>query len=311
MSHPLRLSEESLRADFRGIAPILADQGFLQRVNHVTEAECPGAPPACLKTVTPCEGKLYINCDCEEGVGLIEVKKAQINRFEVALKPLLEWMGNELNLSGGVRPVQEGESWFIGKRKGRETASHFYFLRTDSPDQAVKFNDRVQKENPLILWLGEPPHAARFPKNIIPLDEVLEARKKTFFLNRRLLSEVPATPRHALGDKTIQLEKNIALEKDGIVPYLLFERDGNLFLHRKRIRPQAYEMIRFLHTMRTKKENAFTLEAFADRLSITNKRTVSTRIREINDLCAEMDSKSIFHKFPAEKWGLNPVLGAL
>lgn len=308
VSYPLRLSEESLQTDFEGIAPLLEKEGLLQRVDPITEVECPGAPPACLKTVTPHENKFYINCDCEEGVGLIEVKKSQINRFEVALKPLLEWMGKELNLSGEVQPVKDGESWFMGKRKGGVTSAHFYFLRTYSPDQADKFNNKVQKENPIILWLGQPPHTGLFPKNIVPMEDVLEARKKALFLNRNLLSMLPTAPRHPLGGKTILLDKNIALEKEGEVPFLLFEREGNFFQQRKRIRPQAFELIRFLHAMQTKKENAFTLQTLAERLSISNKPTVSDRIREINDLCAEMDAHLIFHKFPGDKWGLNQML---
>jgi hypothetical protein len=308
VSYPLRLSEESLQSDFRGISPALADMGFLQRVNHATEAECPGCERTCLETVTPSEGKLYISCPHGEAVGIIEVKKAQINRFEVALKPILEWMAKELNVSSGVQPVKDGESWFLGKRKGGESSAHFYFLRSDSPDQAAKFNDKVQKENPVVLWLGETPHTGAFPENIVPLEEVFEVRGKSFFLNRRLLSKLPSAPRHTVGAGTILLDKNIALEKTGEVPYLLFEREGNVFQQRKRIRPQAFGLIRFLHTVRTKRENAFTLQTLADRLSIANKRTVSTRIREINDLCDEMDAKPIFHKFPGDKWGLNPNL---
>lgn len=282
--------------------------GFLQRVNHATEADCPGCERACLETVTHSEGKFYISCPHGEGVGPIEVRKAQINRFEVGLKPILEWMAKELNLSEGVHPIKEGESWFIGKRKGGDASTHFYFLRSDSPDQAAKFNDKVQKENPVVLWLGETPHTGIFPKNIVPLDEVLEVRGKSFFLNRLLLSRLPSAPRHAVGAGTILLDKNIALEKSGEVPLLLFEREGNVFQHKKRIRPQTFELIRFLHTMRTRKENAFTLQDLADRLSIANKRTVSTRLVEINDLCAEMDARPIFHKFPGHRWGINPSL---
>ncbi len=285
----------------------MVDQGFLQRVDHVTEAECPGSR-ACLKTVAPLGGKLYINCDCEEGLGLIEIKKAHVNRFEVALKALLEWTAKELALSGGVQPVQDGESWFIGKKKGGEASAHFYFVRTDSPDNAVKFNDRVQKDNPVILWLGQPPHTGLFPKNIIALEDVLEARKKGLFLKRSLLSKVPASSRYPLDAKTILLDKNIGLKKVGEVPYLLFERDGNLFKLPKRIRPQAFDMIRFLHTMRDKRENAFKLEVFAERELVAQKRTASDRIRQINNLCDELDARPIFHKFPGDKWGLNPSL---
>jgi len=222
---------------------LLADMGSLQKAEHVTEAECPGAAMACLKTVTPLKVKLYINCDCEEGVGLVEIPKARVNRIEVSLKPILDWMAKELGLSGGVQTVQDGQSWSLGKKKGGESSAHFYFLRTDSHEQATKFNDHVHKENPVVLWLGQSPHTRIFPKNIIPLEDVLGARKKVFFLNRKLLSKVPRSSRHALRDKTILLDQNIALQMDGTIPCLLFEREGNIFHQRKRIRPQVFEMI--------------------------------------------------------------------
>lgn len=308
VSYPLRLSEESLREDYGAIASALMDHGFLQQAEHATEAECPGGPSTCQKTVTPHNRRLFINCDCEEGVGLVEVKKAQINRFQVSLKPLLEWMAEEMNLSGGLPSVKEGEAWFIGKGRGGEPSSHFYSLRTNSPNEEVKFNDVVQKETPFIFWLGQTPQTGLLPKSIIPLEDGLEARWKSLFLNHRLISKLPTTPFDPLGDKTIHLDNNIALEKDGEVPSLLFERVGNVFQHRKRIRPQAYDLICFLNTMRNKKESSFKLQELAERLGMQNKRIVSDRIREINILCDEVDLHHLFHKFPGHRWGLNPQL---
>jgi len=59
--------------------------------------------------------------------------------------------------------------------------------------------------------------------------------------------------------------------------------------------------------MRNKKESAFTLGNFVERSLVKNKRTASTRIQEINSFCDEMEAKPIFHKFPGNKWGLNPL----
>lgn len=308
-NHPLRLSEETLQADFGKIAPLLANHGFLQRVDYLTEAECPGAPNACLKTVTPHQGKLYITCDCEEGVGLVEVPKSRLSRFQLDLKAVLEWMAKELGLSGGVEPVQDGESWFLGTKKG-DTSAHFYFLRTDSHEQAAKFSETVQKEGPVVLWLGQRPHTGILRKNLIPAGEAMEPRKRSFFLNRDLLTKAKPSASHAPNGKSILLDENIGMEKESEVPFLLFEREGQTFQQRRRIRPQAFDMIRFLHTMRTKKEKAFKLEQFVERELVSNKRTASDRIRGINDLCAELDAKPIFHKFPGDKWGLNPNLEA-
>ena len=133
----------------------------------------------------------------------------------------------------------------------------------------------------------------------------MESRKGGFFLNRRVLSKFPATPCQPLGKETILLDKNIAHEELDEVPDLLCKRNGNVFLYKSRIRPQAFELICSLHTVRDKNENAFTLQTLADRLSVANKRTVSTRIREVNDICNQMDAKAVFRKLPGDKWGLN------
>jgi len=305
-SHPLRLSEETLQADFGKIAPLLADHGFLKRVDHLSEAECPGAPNACLKTVTPHQGKFYINCDCEEGVGLVTVPKSCLSRVQLDLKAVLEWMSKELGLSGDVEPVQDGESWFLGNKA--DASAHFYFLRTDSHEQAAKFSETVQKQSPVVLWLGQRPHTGTLPKNLIPAGEAMEPRKKSFVLNRDLLAKAKASARHAVGGKTILLDEHIGMEKEGEVPYLLFEREGSTFTHRKRIRPQAFDLIRLLHGTRNQKTNAFKLGDFVERGLVGSKRTASDRIREINDYCAEFEAKPIFWKFPGDKWGVNPNL---
>ena len=305
-NHPLRLSEETLQADFGKIAPLLADHGFLQRVDPLTEAECPGAPNACLKTVTPHLGKLYITCDCEEGVGLVEVPKSRLNRFQLDLKAVLTWMAKELGLSGDVEPVRDGESWFLGNKA--DASAHFYFLRTDSHEKAARFSETIQKQSPVVLWLGERPHTGILPKNLIPAGEAMEPRKKSFVLNRDLLAKAKPSPGHAIGAKAIILDEQIGMEMVNGVPYLLFERDGSAFNRKKRIRPQAFELIRFLNTMRTKKDNAFTLGELLDRQLFSTKTIASTRISEIIAICDDFEAKGIFHKFPGAKWGLNPSL---
>lgn len=311
MSYPLRLSEESLQADYGEISPALVKVGAIQPAGYVTDVECPGHS-ACLKTFSPHNGKFYINCECEEGMGLVEVNKAKITRFEVALKSLLEWIAIELNLSGGVQPVREedkeGTIWSLGKRRGGKSAVHFYFHRTTSPDQAHKFSREVQKENPIILWLGEQPHTGLFPKNIILLEDAIESRKTGLFLNRRLLSKLPATPRHFVGANTILLGKNMAMEMKGEIPFLLFDCQGETFKHQERIRPQAYRMIRFLYDVRNRKEHAFNLDTFVERGFVTAKTVASDRIREIRAICEEKDVEHIFYAFPDNKWGLNPML---
>lgn len=311
MSYPLRLSEESLQADYGEISPALVKVGAIQPAGYVTDVECPGHS-ACLKTFSPHNGKFYINCDCEEGMGLVEVNKAKITRFEVALKSLLEWIAIELNLSGGVQLVREedkeGTIWSLGKRRGGKSAVHFYFHRTTSPDQAHKFSREVQKENPIILWLGEQPHTGLFPKNIVPLEDVLKSRKTGLFLNRNILSKLPNTPRHAAGENTIVLGKNMGMEKQGESHYLLFDREGDTFRFRERIRPQAYRMIRFLYDVRNRKEHSFNLDVFVEREFVTAKTVASDRIREIKAICEEKEAEHIFHAFPDNKWGLNPLL---
>lgn len=307
-SHPLRLSEETLEAEFGLVAPLLARLRIIERLDDCTEAECPGGPNACLKTVTPHRGRLYVTCDCEEGVGLVTVPNSSLSRVQLDLKGLLSWLAKELSLTGGVQPIADGESWFLGRSRGGQEGTRHYFLRSDSAGEARKFLDSLQQERPIVYWLGERPHKGIFPKNLISLDEAIEPRKTGFVLNRDVLSKAKTTARHTASGKALILDEHIGMDKEGEVPFLLFDREADAFQHKKRIRPQAFELIRFLHTMRTKKDRAFTLGELLDRQLFSTKTIASTRIREINDICADYEAKPLLHKFPGEKWGLNPNL---
>ncbi len=163
--------------------------------------------------------------------------------------------------------------------------------------------------NPIIFWLGETPHRGQFPPNLISLLEAVSVSEKGFALDRKPLEHlfekrlIPA----AHGD--IALDKNIALRKHGKKYCLLFEQEKKGgFRYEASIPPLSNRIIRHLYQIRRYKERAESLAEMRDRGFSEYRPSISRSISTINALCEKHGVTPIFHKFPADKWGLNPSL---
>lgn len=116
------------------------------------------------------------------------------------------------------------------------------------------------------------------------------------------------SPSKTINSNFTLLDTHIALEKEDQQWYIHFERTGNKFKYRYKINPQAGRLIQHCFQIRNYSENAKTLEAFSAAGLAANKRTISSKIKEVNDLCKKRNQKPIFHKFEKNKWGFNSDL---
>jgi len=105
-------------------------------------------------------------------------------------------------------------------------------------------------------------------------------------------------------------DKKIKAERQGLkkVPMdQVVERTGNEFKYQDKIKLQAASLIQHCFQIRNYSENAKRLDDFSKAGLAANKRTISTKIKEVNDLCKKRNQKPVFHKFENEKWGFNPM----
>jgi hypothetical protein len=307
-SHPLLLSEKALEDDFPALYEALRKSNFLKQAEPSKEAECPATPNGSYHIVFPHNGKLAVNCDCQEGVGIAEVDRKTVIRWEVSLASLLGWIADELKLTKDFQPSDGGAIWLVGTKEQGGQTFHFYFLRTDKIAHATDMLGRLQKPNPIAFWLGDTPHTGYVPANLISLAEELTLKKSALSFNPAAIKKMFPKGQHTkTGD--IELDTHIVLRQESEeIHYLLLVQEEKRYQHKERIRPQASRMIRLVYDLRTYKDNTHSLDDFVVRDMVKEKRTASTRIKEINTLCSDYEVKPIFHKFHDDKWGLNPDL---
>ena len=303
------MSESEFEQDFSHLLPALNQQHFLQKSEPSLEAICPALPNNCLVTAQRSNGRYYVHCECSDEVGLVPIDPKDLLCFRFDLSAFLKWVASSALVDGDIREVESGTLWYLGEKTLRGETTKVYFSRISNTKELERLQDELQKgeKPPIIFWLGETPLVGYLPPNIISLPEIISVSKKGFLLSRNQIESVFKKTIATKGGDLV-LDKNISIQKEGGKYHLLAQKEKNVFKHKKNIRPQAQNIIQFLHRMRNNDPHAFTLQDLADRLSITNKRTVSTRIAEINDVCDKLNVKRIFHKHANDKWGLNPDL---
>jgi len=111
-------------------------------------------------------------------------------------------------------------------------------------------------------------------------------------------------------DGDIELDRHIWLHQEDDKCYLLLNKKGNGFEKRISIRPQTYKIIRAAHGVRPRDPSGLKLSEFCHPRKIAkNDQTISTRIKELKELCEEHGVSQILTKFPGDRWGLNRSLG--
>jgi len=111
-------------------------------------------------------------------------------------------------------------------------------------------------------------------------------------------------------DRDIELDKHIWLHQEENKCYLLLNKKGNGFEKRVSIRPQTFKIIRAVYGIRHKDPFGLKLIEFCHPRNIAaNDQTISTRIKELKQICEKHGITQILTKFPGDRWGLNRKLG--
>lgn len=107
----------------------------------------------------------------------------------------------------------------------------------------------------------------------------------------------------------IILDKHILLRCEYKDYFLLMQCKDKEYSYKERISRQAFRIIKYLYEIRNRVEGLKLGEIMRVPDLASNTRTITDRIREINQLCKARKVKNIFHKHPEHRWGLNKNLG--
>ncbi len=310
-SHPLKFSEAGLEDDFPSLAPVLKKAGFLRPDQPGLETICPALPNNCLVTAHPSNGRYYVHCECSEEVGLVQIDPKELRRFRFDLNSFMNWLISASTTESDLKEIESGRLWRLGEKSLKGETAKVYFIRSKEAEESEGLLRSLRKdETPLILfWLGETPHGRQFPPNLVSLPEIINIIGKEFTLDRKPLEHLLGKRLVATVGGDLVLDRDIALRKEGEKRFLLLKRgQKNAFQVETRIRPLDYRIIRHLYQIRRYQNRARSLAEMRDRGLAEHRPSISRSIKTVNELCEKHDVPSIFHKFPEQKWGLNPSL---
>ncbi len=310
-SYPLKFSEVSLEEELSGLLPPLKKAGFLQPDQPGLEVFCPALPKNCLVTAERMNGRYYVHCECSEEVGLVKIDPKELRRFRFDLRAFLNWLLSAAVIDADFKEIESGELWYLGEKTLKGETAKAYFSRTQNPDGVLELQRELHKNGnpPIIFWLGETPHRRHFPPGLLSLPELVSVSERGFALDRKSLESLFRKRLIVVAHGDIFLDDEIALRKKGGKCYLLFKQEKkNQFLNEAPIYPQDYKIIRHLYQIRRYQNRAESLAEMRDRRLAIHRGQISRTIKKVNEICKKFNAITIFHKFPTDKWGLNPIL---
>jgi hypothetical protein len=199
--------------------------------------------------------------------------------------------------------------WEIGKIDVRGSVTRGYVFFNDDYNEVLATSNKIKKRysKHFIIWFGSTSATTAISPKIISFWDILIIKNDCIELSQEMLFDTLVQTKVINADFKL-LDTHIALEKDGTKWFLNFQRNRQTFKYRDSIKPQAARLIEHCFQIRSYEKNAKTLEEFTASGLALNKSTISTRRKEVNDLCKKRHQKDIFLKFENEKWGFNPNL---
>lgn len=305
--YPFKISQWELEKDFYAVFDLLKQLNILKETESDLMVQC----STCRNyhQAHKYKQKYIIVCDTIPDAGFEVVEKEKIIQYKFQFSNLVKWLSSNIELGTEWREQETGKLWFIGNKHFGGNLYNFYLLRSDDINEVQQTQTSLNTSNPIILWLGEKPHQAVINPLIISLLDLIDIKDDGLVFDKaHLYAHLPDKLTAQQGD--IELDKHILLsDNDGY--NLLLVKDSNQYLYKVSIREQAYHIISFFYTIRKQEKRTYSGKDLEGRPFLANARTLSTRIKEINEVCSNYSLKPIFHKFPNNQYSLNPNLDCM
>lgn len=108
------ITEEILNQEFNLIIPIFKESSILKEAEHSLDVACPGCENQCLETAQNVNERFYISCPNKDDMGLIEVNKSLLIKYQFSITGFLNWIAKSLNVQPEIEEIEENNSWLIG-----------------------------------------------------------------------------------------------------------------------------------------------------------------------------------------------------
>lgn len=307
---PLSLSVDEWKSEFGEVYPALKKLDLLKPSESSKQVLCPKCQDHFVDVIFQ-NKKAYAVCDEDDGVGRMLIDASQLSQERFDFEGFLKWTAKAFGLQDGFDEVKNeaGYAWMMGALGKSDSPAMVYCARTVDIDEVVDFLGRLNDPKAVVFWLGEKPAVGQYPENIVPLLDLISVSPEALKAKKALLKPFQDEKVFAKsGD--IELDKNIMLRRKKDKCFLLLNKKGNGFEKEVSIRPLWYGIIKAAHGRVKANPYGLKLDEFVyPRKVAENKRTISTGIKKINELCGEQGITQILTKDNEDRWGLNRVLG--
>lgn len=293
-------SETDLRTAFPTLYETLIANGILHPASPTYLVPCKDCELDHLTEAFEIKGKYFAKCENNEFASIQEVQPVELNRYELSLGEFAKWLSTQLNLSDVVKIIN---SDFLYLGKTSETEPFFkVYLACTTDIQAI--SKKLTTEPMVILWLGETPHNESVDQRIFSLLDLLSIANKDLSLDTKQFGSLTGLLTKDVEE--LVLRDDVAIRREDSKHFLLLGRDKSLnnFIHQEPIYPMQYLLLTFANGNKVRNKG-FTLEDAVKSQISPNKRTISTRIKELNNKCMANKITPILTKVDKTHWKLN------
>jgi len=305
---PLKQSVDEWKSEFADIYSVLKKFNFLTPSKSAKQVLCPNCNDHFIDVVFQ-NSKAYAVCDEDDAVGRMPINSSQLSQEKFDFEGFLTWMASASGLQTDIIDVASGSACRLGALGKSDNPATVYCIRVLDINKAVDFLGQLNDSKAVVFWFGEKPAVGQHPENIISLVDLILIASGELKVKKALLKPFWDEKVFAKsGD--IELDKHIVLRRKKDKCFLLLNKKGNGFEKEAPIRPLLYRIIKTAHGRIKANPYGLKLDEFVyPRKVAENKRTISTGIKKINELCEEQGITQILTKNHEDRWGLNRVLG--
>lgn len=298
-SDEFRISQTELYDHFDGITNYLHQENWLIQ-DYQKRFPCPEC--GVTHEVHFLQNKFFIGCENNEFAEPLELSKDELIIYSFSFKQLAQWINKQLKLNEEVKRLDEGV-WYLGilKRDGKNRKIYFTLARhIESVPRTI---DRV------ILLIDTNEHQELEAINFLSL---LFASEKGFHLDsKKLLSDLSI--HIGLDGLIVKISDDLLLNEVGergkkkCLIHFGKQQNGQ-FEYVIGIKPQSFNIVYHLYKLPAKHAKKSSAELWESGGLATRKRTITTRIIELNKILTDKNFPELIVTDSDGKHYINPQL---
>ena len=286
---------------------ILLNLGVFQKVSDPQHIWCKTCQNESVEVHYVKEGRAFTLCTQDEYAERDYFDPQTLKQWRFDTPPFISLFLKAIGV-GQQSPTENiaGLLWDLGTQKVNGAGYHLFFCRSINDIEKPKLSIITNLPHSVVFYTGTPKVALPDKVLLVPIADLIQKiTSKGFSINKELLEQFFPMGVYATKEGAIELDDNFVLQDN----YLLFEplRGGVFKKQSARLRPLASRIINHLFGIRTYQKNAKSLDELAEALAST-KVSISNEIGRIEKVSTDNNLQAILHKYPNDKWGINPQL---